>query len=441
MADFFKLLDANIEIPLGTGFETQTVSGGNSNVTSITIEIEDNASLEELFARYNVVIFDSTCDVKVSETFDKEYSYNANVAFEDSVNVSEQFDISYTNNGKVYFVDDINLSEEYTKDYTYNVSKTFIDNVIVSEEFNIAMGAYKSFIDNVIVNENFSCNVTALNYFGDDVTISEQFSMKLDTTYGNLVLLNTVKNKYVDEPFIDQDVTVGKQYKYIVKTFNDFNNYSDEQEIEITVQNAGDIEPPANATLEVVYRDGYFYVYCTDPDNSDWNNTTVRYNVNNIVTDKFSGIKLFDNNEKNKYATSPYKFQAVPGKTYYFKAFTKDNVGNVNESMECISITTYIPGGIVPPAPVSNLKVVLNEDNKTVNVTWEDPSDTDWTSTAIVKKEGSIPENINDGTAIQSTIRDQYKTNPLVISVPDENVTYYFKAFPKNEYVYLSLII
>ena len=455
MLDTLKILDANIDIPLGTGFEKQTVSNGDTP-TSVTINIVENVSLTELFSKEysysttneitdNLLIsevfdvdFESSGYIKfndsilVSDVFDKEYIYTVNKTIEDGLKVSETFDIysSYDLNA----VDNVEISENYSIDYSYNVKQTFEDSLNVSETFDIQSYLVYNWEDNLVIENIFTQNTKLYFKVEDKIIVTEQFSLIESSPTGDLVFTNTVKNKYIDEPFIDSYVHENKSYKYVVKTYNDFNVYSGNEEYSVTVQNAGDITPPAAATLTVNYNDGYLFVYCQDPSDSDWSSTTVRYDIGSQVTNKNSGTKLYTSKSKNQYATSPFKLEAIAGKTYFFKSFTTDIYGNTNEEQKNIAITTYIAGGSIPTAPITNLKVVLSDDNKYGLITYTDPEDVDWEATYIVVKEDSIPENVTDGQYYASLKRNAYQKNPLKIPLQNEDTTYYIKAFPRNKY-------
>ena len=455
MLDTLKILDANIDIPLGTGFEKQTVSNGDTP-TSVTINIVENVSLTELFSKEysysttneitdNLLIsevfdvdFESSGYIKfndsilASDVFDKEYIYTVNKTIEDGLKVSETFDIysSYDLNA----VDNVEISENYSIDYSYNVKQTFEDSLEVSETFDIQSYLVGKWEDNLVIENIFTQNTKLYFKVEDKIIVTEQFSLIESSPVGDLVFTNTVKNKYIDEPFIDSYVHENKSYKYVVKTYNDFNVYSNNEEYSVTVQNAGDITPPAAATLTVNYNDGYLFVYCQDPSDSDWSSTTVRYDIGSQVTNKNSGTKLYTSKSKNQYATSPFKLEAIAGKTYFFKSFTTDIYGNTNEEQKNIAITTYIAGGSIPTAPITNLKVVLSDDNKYGLITYTDPEDDDWQLTCVVVKENSIPENVTDGQYYSSLKRNAYQKNPLKIPLQNENTTYYIKAFPRNKY-------
>ena len=80
----------------------------------------------------------------------------------------------------------------------------------------------------------------------------------------------------------------------------------------------------------------------------------------------------------------------------------------------------------------------IEKDDSTVKLYWRDPRDTiidgytlaSWKSTTIVKKQGSYPEDIDDGEVVAIvTARDQYADNPLTDTQADA-ANWYYRAFP-----------
>ncbi|MFR3238504.1 MAG: DUF6273 domain-containing protein [Acutalibacter sp.] len=76
--------------------------------------------------------------------------------------------------------------------------------------------------------------------------------------------------------------------------------------------------------------------------------------------------------------------------------------------------------------------------NEQVSLTWEDPGDetsggqivAEWEFTRIVRKVGSAPANQNDGVIVlDSTVKNQYMTEPFVDTGLTNGTTYYYGAF------------
>lgn len=96
-------------------------------------------------------------------------------------------------------------------------------------------------------------------------------------------------------------------------------------------------------------------------------------------------------------------------------------------------------GQSIPIGPVTNLSA--KADDQMVELTWTDPNDkvvdgiavSTWKSTKILRKKGSYPNNENDGElVVENGVRNQYRTNPYIDRGLENEVTYYYMAFPKN---------
>ena len=94
-----------------------------------------------------------------------------------------------------------------------------------------------------------------------------------------------------------------------------------------------------------------------------------------------------------------------------------------------------------PVGNVTNFKVVPADT--TAAITWTDPDDINtsggavikWNSTRIVRKLGSFPTSEIDGTiVVESTVKNQYKTNEFIDTGLTEGTTYYYAAFSCSDY-------
>ena len=93
-----------------------------------------------------------------------------------------------------------------------------------------------------------------------------------------------------------------------------------------------------------------------------------------------------------------------------------------------------------PPNPVTVL--TAKGKNASVELIWTDPEDLElvdgtiikWAYTRIVRKVGSAPADINDGTVvINSSIKNQYQNDPYVDDELVNDTTYYYVAFSISE--------
>ena len=93
-----------------------------------------------------------------------------------------------------------------------------------------------------------------------------------------------------------------------------------------------------------------------------------------------------------------------------------------------------------PPENPTNF--VAKAKNQSAELTWTDPEDLSlingiiikWAYTRIVRKMGSVPKDENDGTIVlDSSIRNQYSTNPFVDTGLINDTLYYYAAFSCSE--------
>lgn len=103
------------------------------------------------------------------------------------------------------------------------------------------------------------------------------------------------------------------------------------------------------------------------------------------------------------------------------------------------SVASATSGGAVgiPTSICMNLR--MNKNGQNVSLQWKDPNDTvidgqtlcTWGETVIVRKQGSYPENENDGTIIPTeAVRNKYNLTALTDVLPDVENEYFYRAFP-----------
>lgn len=100
-----------------------------------------------------------------------------------------------------------------------------------------------------------------------------------------------------------------------------------------------------------------------------------------------------------------------------------------------------LKGGGLPVNITTNIQAVGGD--KQVELTWQDPEDVliegetvvKWKSTAVVRKQGSMPKNDEDGVLItRSSVRNQYRNTPFVDTNGLENdKEYFYGIFPQSE--------
>lgn len=88
---------------------------------------------------------------------------------------------------------------------------------------------------------------------------------------------------------------------------------------------------------------------------------------------------------------------------------------------------------------VSGASATTTEGTESVSILWSDPADViyngaviaEWDRTVLVRKAGSAPNDINDGTQILvNNVRDNYASSAFVDTNVSFGTTYYYRFFP-----------
>lgn len=153
------------------------------------------------------------------------------------------------------------------------------------------------------------------------------------------------------------------------------------------------------------------------------------------------GMIVADIKQRNKYKDNPLVINGLtPDRTYYFKFYPYTTDGAITTDLGeryTTPIIEYLTG-------VDNLSYM--NDDYSVTVKWSDPADrykeifgvdtlsSKWAGTKLIRKEGSSPSNIEDGTLVVDNVeRDRYKS----FGFTDDNLapgkTYYYRLFPYND--------
>ena len=145
-------------------------------------------------------------------------------------------------------------------------------------------------------------------------------------------------------------------------------------------------------------------------------------------------LEILSNSINEHISKSVNSEEGVNGIRYYNDELSyKDSDGNWNV------IKTGGGGSSVPLPEPANTSVTNNDES--VSLSWTDPDDVviegvtfaTWSSTVVVRKEGTAPTDIKDGTiVVESTTKNQYSENGYVDSGLTNGITYYYGIFPKS---------
>jgi|GEM_PF-1376652 len=110
--------------------------------------------------------------------------------------------------------------------------------------------------------------------------------------------------------------------------------------------------------------------------------------------------------------------------TYYYAAFAYDNTPNYsvinNDSKALVLVDSVAPGS------VSNLQATAGINS--VNLSWTNPADLDFAGVKVLRKTGSYPSSVTDGTVVYTGIGTSTTDNGLT-----NGTTYYYAAFAYDE--------
>lgn len=185
------------------------------------------------------------------------------------------------------------------------------------------------------------------------------------------------------------------------------------------------------------------HIKWTDPEDlteetasASWAGTLLLRKAGSMPLDHTDGTIVLDNKQRNAYSNTYFCDSGLsPNTTYYYKFFPYSTAGTYteNEADEFQAATRDIQMGIV-----QNIKCKTSSNK--IELTWTDPKENiiqdgvvlaTWGSTKVVYKTGSFAALPEEGTlVINSTTRNAYYSNPLVISGLTNGVKYNISLFP-----------
>ena len=160
----------------------------------------------------------------------------------------------------------------------------------------------------------------------------------------------------------------------------------------------------------------------------------INYINNNSISIDFSDITLTNNDQFTLLLTAQ---QSVIG-NIPTKVSDLTNDSNFVTSSQ---VSDMINGKLDAPSVGNCTNIRCLTQGTSVRIKWTDPSDliidnftlAVWNSTVLVRKVGSYPTDVNDGTVIiTSSVRNQYNNTAYTDTIPDSEVTYYYQLFPKT---------
>lgn len=203
----------------------------------------------------------------------------------------------------------------------------------------------------------------------------------------------------------------------------------------------------SNITTKVSH--GKVYVKWTDPEDlvvaestlAEWAGTLLVRKAGSMPVSRRDGTVVVDSKVRNQYQNQYFCDSGLTdGTVYYYKFFPYTTTNTYTENEDCEFTAT-------PNAPVlgnvSGMSATPAGNGK-LAVKWTDPAATivedgltlaTWEKTTVVVKAGGYATSPDDEDAAYTlavTTRNQYSSNPLVITGLTNGTTYYVSFFPET---------
>lgn len=203
----------------------------------------------------------------------------------------------------------------------------------------------------------------------------------------------------------------------------------------------------SNITTKVSH--GKVYVKWTDPEDlvvaestlAEWAGTLLVRKAGSMPVSRRDGTVVVDSKVRNQYQNQYFCDSGLSdGTVYYYKFFPYTTTNTYTENEDCEFTAT-------PNAPVlgnvSGMSATPAGNGK-LAVKWTDPAATivedgltlaTWEKTTVVVKAGGYATSPDDEDAAYTlavTTRNQYSSNPLVVTGLTNGTTYYVSFFPET---------
>jgi len=197
------------------------------------------------------------------------------------------------------------------------------------------------------------------------------------------------------------DLDNGTKYNFSAFTYDETGNYS--EPMHISAVPSADIytTPPGDVTdLTIQAGDGLVVLEWTNPTDSDFKGTMIRYRTDGIYpANNSDGIEVC-NKTTLPGASDTYTLTGLSnGTTYYFSAFTYDEDGNYSNAAHISATPSKADSDTTPPGDVTNFAVQTGDSQVILN--WTNPTDSDFTGTMIrYRTDGIYPVDYDDGVEV-----------------------------------------
>ncbi len=178
-----------------------------------------------------------------------------------------------------------------------------------------------------------------------------------------------------------------------------------------------DTTPPGDVSgFTAMPGDSQISLSWTNPTDADLAGVKILRKTGNAPTGPTDGTLAYQGT-----GTSQIDTGLTNGTTYYYRAFTYDEVPNYSSGMTASGTPAAGPD-TTPPGNVSGFTPTPGDSQ--ISLTWTNPTDADFAGVKILRKIGSAPTGPTDGTvAYQGSGTNQVDTGLT------NGTTYYFRAF------------
>lgn len=268
----------------------------------------------------------------------------------------------------------------------------------------------------------------------DTSLIEKVIRSVLQFAQDDIVSIEVASGIYVTVENYQQDMivlenTITERFEKVTETITEMKEY----ECKIAPRYVTDIDVASGVNCIIVKWKDPGETFIDGVRVALWDGTKLVMNEDHYPDSVEDGTLVIDNTEKNKYSNEGFVVTGLTNhKNYYFRFFPYCVCGGTNDYSEENKFKGV--AGLLPMDNVTNISAVQSNDK--IVLKWTDPESPKvigdasiyWKKTVVVYKMGSCPTSMEDGTVIEETTLNQYKTNGLEI-YGIQNGTYYFRFF------------
>ncbi|HID0767948.1 TPA: hypothetical protein ACXDAZ_002477 [Clostridium botulinum] len=255
-----------------------------------------------------------------------------------------------------------------------------------------------------------------------------------DLTSANYDYCTKNATKIVDDKIDTFEFKASNNTTFYFKAFAVYNIFGTLQNSDgiVTSVKVIDTKPPAIVTnIKATTGNGEITLAWTNPNDKDFAKVKIVRKENNNPTDIKDGIVVYEGNNITYKDTS-----LSNGTNYYYRFFTYDTNNNVNDTDIQIINVTPIANGY--DKPISDF--TAKGGNGEVALSWIYPSDANFSTVKIRRKENGYPTGIDDGDfvcecfyAYSPGYSEEYITGDDINRNLTNGVKYYYRAFTFNK--------